>query len=36
MAEHESRDFWRTRCEQLIASGMKVHDWCDGFWRQDA
>jgi len=28
MAEHGSRDFWRTRCEQLIASGMKVHDWC--------
>ena len=28
MAEHESRDFWRTRCEQLISSGMKVHDWC--------
>jgi hypothetical protein len=28
MAEHGSRDFWRTRCEQLIASGMKVHEWC--------
>ena len=28
MAEHGSRDFWRTRCEQLVASGMKVHEWC--------
>ena len=28
MAEHGSREFWRTRCEQLIGSGMKVHEWC--------
>ena len=29
MSEHGSRDLWRTRCEQLIASGMRVHEWCD-------
>ena len=28
MSEHGSRDLWRTRCEQLIGSGMKVHEWC--------
>lgn len=28
MAEHGSRELWRTRCEQLIASSMKVHEWC--------
>lgn len=28
MSTHESRDLWRTRCEQLIGSGMKVHEWC--------
>ena len=28
MSTHESRDLWRERCEQLIGSGMKVHEWC--------
>ncbi len=28
MAEHGSRELWRTRCEQLVGSGMKVHEWC--------
>ncbi|MBR3385800.1 MAG: hypothetical protein IKG69_11470 [Atopobiaceae bacterium] len=28
MSAHESRDLWRTRCEQLVDSGMKVHEWC--------
>lgn len=28
MTGQEARGLWRTRCEQLIGSGMKVHEWC--------